>query len=104
MYVIEDNRLITLLILAGIIYIIIIIIRNIFRFVRWVLNSIWCLLTGKNRKRYDPLQSVDWLTRAQARQEIRFRNAMPPILSESEHTPDWKWDEEKELWVHRSQW
>ena len=28
----------------------------------------------------DPLQSNDWLTRAQAKQEIRFQNASPPLL------------------------
>ena len=101
MYVIEDNRLITLLVIAGIIYVIFIIIRNIFRFIKWFLSSIWCLLTGKQRKRKDPLQSDDWLVRAQARQEVRFQNSMPPsAFKQKKWSPTgWYYDEEKGEWV-----
>lgn len=69
-------------IVAWIIFIFIIIltvkiIRGIFRFIKWILKSIWSLLTGTNST--DLTQSDDWLIRAQARQEIRFQNAAPPL-------------------------
>ena len=46
--------------------------------------GIFLALLFKNRrkrkkKRKDLTQSDDWLTRAQARQEIRFQNASPPL-------------------------
>ena len=100
MYVIEDNRLVTLLIITGIIYVIFIIIRNMLRFIKWFLSSLWCLLTGKKRKKYDPLQSDDWLVRAQARQEIRFKNSMPPSAREKKWSPTgWYYDESKGAWI-----
>lgn len=74
-----DEKTFTTLIIILVILGILFLIRTVFRFIKWVLRSIWGLLTGK-RKRGNPLESDDWLTRAQARQEIRFENSLPPIL------------------------
>lgn len=62
----------------------------------------------------DPIHSKDWLTRAQAKQEIRFRNASPPLLSEAKpqrktlrqrrnlkqgkSEMGWTFNEETQLW------
>ena len=67
--------LIIILVILGILFL----IRAIFRFIKRILSSIWGILTGK-RRRKNPLESNDWLTRAQARQEIRFENSLPPVL------------------------
>lgn len=67
--------LIVILVILGILFL----IRTVFRFIKWLLSSIWGLLTGK-KARKNPLESDDWLTRAQARQEIRFENSLPPVL------------------------
>lgn len=75
--VIDQKTFATLLIVLAILGIILL-VRSIFRLIKWLLTSIWCLLTGKRRRR-NPLESDDWLTRAQARQEIRFENSLPPI-------------------------
>lgn len=75
--IIDEKTFATLLIVLAILGIILL-VRSIFRLIKWLLNSIWCLLTGK-RIRKNPLESDDWLTRAQARQEIRFENSLPPI-------------------------
>ena len=130
--IILNEKTLAIIILILIITAIIFIIRSIFRFIGWALSYIWYLLTGKYTSRNDPLKSKDWLTRAQARQEIRFQNALPPLESEIkkqrkplfkrkqkqktsqtessnpylrfENNPDWKWDERNQLWRHRSQW
>lgn len=83
------TTLLIVLVIAGIIFL----IRTIFRFIKWFLCSIWCLLTGK-RRRKNPLESDDWLTRAQARQEIRFRNSLPQVLA-SEMEPEGKQKKKK---------
>lgn len=75
--IIDEKAFATLLVVLAILGIILL-VRSIFRLIKWLLTSIWCLLTGK-RIRKNPLESDDWLTRAQARQEIRFENALPPI-------------------------
>lgn len=76
-----DEKNIKVVILLLIIIIIVLVIRLIVRFISWIFRSIWYLLTGKQRKTNDALNSRDWLTRAQARQEIRFQNSMPPVLA-----------------------
>ena len=45
----------------------------------------------------DLTNSKDWLTRAQARQEIRFRNSMPPKQTKVSET-GWTFNEETQLW------
>ena len=67
--------ILTILIIVFLLTTIIKIIKGIFRTFRFI-------LTG-NRKREDQINSNDWLTRAQARQEIRFDNSLPPLKSES---------------------
>lgn len=70
------EKIIFIIFIAGIVfigYIAIKIIKAIFRFI---------FSLFKSEKKSDPTQSEDWLTRAQAKQEIRFQNAMPPIQSE----------------------
>ena len=133
MIVLDEKKLSFLLIILFF-AIVFLIIRAVFRFVKWVLRSIWGLLTGK-RYRGNPLESDDWLVRAQARQEIRMNNSLPQVLhSEMKkenlfeklfkkkkvtkpkqketdkknekftHNPDWRWDEETQLWRHKSTW
>lgn len=55
------------------------ILRGIVRFLIRLLKGIWNLLFYRGKER-DPLHSDNWLTRAQAKQEIRFQNALPPLL------------------------
>ena len=71
------TNIIAWVILILILILIVKIIGGIFRFIKWILKSIWSLITGKHTQ--DLTQSDDWLIRAQARQEIRFQNALPPI-------------------------
>lgn len=110
----QINLLIGLIIISICIYLIYIVIRTIFRIIKWILRSIWSLLTGK-RKYEDPLQSKDWLVRAQARQEIRFQNSLPPLTSKPQkyikpvfkkrkenkkwYPTGWYFDEQKGEWV-----
>ena len=130
-----DNTAILVGLITFVIYILVIflIIRTIYRIIRWFFRTIWSMLTGKKRKA-DPLNSDDWLIRAQAKQEIRFQNALPPMPSKTKkrktrkerkaeakwqaemeaarqkaiaeerakfaNNPNWKWDEEKQLWRH----
>lgn len=124
-----DERTINIIVLALSFIFIFFIIKVIFNIIRWFFQTVWYLLTGK-KKREDPLQSDDWLIRAQAKQEIRFRNAAPPLSANKkskkrrknkeqtddskktenpnsnqfDHNPDWKWDENAQLWRHKSQW
>lgn len=83
----------------------ILIIRGIVALIKKILK--------KNQKQ-DLTQSKDWLTRAQARQEIRFQNSLPPLLSKQKplqkawsmrrnekkgkSAMDWIYNEETELW------
>lgn len=76
--IIDEKTFATLIIILDILGILFL-IWAIFRFIKWILSSIWGILTGKRRKK-GPLKSDDWLTRAQARQEIRFENSLPPVL------------------------
>lgn len=91
------------------------ILWGIVRFIFRILKGFWNLLFGR-RKRSDPLQSDDWLTRAQAKQEIRFKNSLPPLLpkqqprkkrkrlfkrkgeGETWYPSGWKLNEETGLW------
>ena len=91
------------------------ILWGIVRFIFRILKGFWNLLFGR-RKRADPLQSDDWLTRAQAKQEIRFKNSLPPLLpkqqprkkrkrlfkrkgeGETWYPSGWKLNEETGLW------
>ena len=91
------------------------ILWGIVRFIFRILKGFWSLLFGR-RKRADLLQSDDWLTRAQAKQEIRFKNALPPLLpkqqprkkrkrlfkrkgeGETWYPSGWKLNEETGLW------
>lgn len=79
---IVNEKSLALLVLAFIVVAAIFLICSIFRLIKWFLCSVWYLLTGKRTRRNDPLKSEDWLVRAQARQEIRFQNSMPPVLSQ----------------------
>ena len=72
----NSEKIIIIIFIAGVIfigYIAMKIVKAIFRFI---------FSLFKSGKRSDPTQSEDWLTRAQAKQEIRFQNAMPPLQSE----------------------
>ena len=83
--------------------------------------GIFLALLFKNRrkrkkKRKDLTQSDDWLTRAQARQEIRFKNSAPPQYNRSQpatkkskakgrkkqdrtwYPSGWVFNEETQLW------
>lgn len=69
-------------ILLIIILVAVFVLRTIFRIIKWIFQTIRSIFTGK--RSYDnPLNSNDWLTRAQAKQEIRFKNALPPLRSEA---------------------
>lgn len=79
----EVLRIILLVILA---YLAFLIIRNLIRAAIFLVKTFLEIL-GKtiglfriDIKEKDPLQSDDWLTRAQAKQEIRFQNSLPPLL------------------------
>lgn len=76
-----DEKNIKVVILLLIIIIIILVIRLVVRFIGWIFRSIRYLFTGKRSRRNNALNSNDWLTRAQARQEIRFQNSMPPVIA-----------------------
>ena len=108
-----NESLIKYLSIALFIAIVIFIAKAILATIKWLFRSLRFLFTGKSERK-DPLKSKDWLTRAQARQEIRFQNAMPPLLSKA--TPQkksfisrmrekkgksptgWTFNEETQLW------
>ena len=73
------NQLISSAIELLIIVVVLWILRGMVRFIIRILKWILGLLFGRNRTA-DRLHSNDWLTRAQAKQEIRFQNASPPLL------------------------
>lgn len=76
---IRAEHIILIIILVICLCIVLVVLRTIFRIIKWIFRSIISLFTGK--KYYsDPLQSDDWLVRAQAKQEIRFQNSLPPLL------------------------
>lgn len=116
MYIIEDNRVFTVLVIIGLLLLIFAIIRGIFRVIKWFFRTLWHILTGSRRQNVhvDYTQSGDWLTRSQARQEIRFKNSLPPLLSEAKplkktrkelrnerkglSPTGWKFNEETQMW------
>lgn len=50
--------------------------------ITWVVKKVWYAGSNKReKKKREDTESDDWLTRAQARQEIRFQNASPPITN-----------------------
>ena len=117
----DDERsvqiILSLTVLILFVMFVVFVTKTIFRIIGWILKQIWYALTGKKRYK-DPTQSDDWLVRAQARQEIRFQNASPPLLSETKskkgtvqqqrnktpkHEPKWYpsgwvFNEETQLW------
>ena len=107
-----DERKLTFLLIVLFFAIVFLIIKAVFRFIKWVLRSIWGILTGK-RYRGNPLESDDWLVRAQARQEIRMNNSLPPLHSQAkpqrkklfskkdkpgQYATGWVFNEETQLW------
>lgn len=110
----QKDFLLGLIVLVVLIYIALIIIRAILNAIGWILKTIWSRLKIKG-KYNDPLKSNDWLIRAQARQEIRFQNAMPPRLPEKKkikkkifrrqnkepkwYPTGWYYDETKQMWI-----
>lgn len=67
------------LLILLIIILFILLIRAVFRAIKHLFLFIF---TGK-RQNKKPLKSDDWLTRAQARQEIRIKNSLPPLRAEA---------------------
>ena len=50
--------------------------------VTWVVKKVWYAGSNKKEKKNKQANdSDDWLTWAQERQEVRFRNASPPIIN-----------------------
>ena len=72
-----NERLLSSVIELIIIVVILWILRSIFRLIIRIFKGIIHLFTGKKE---NALESEDWLTRAQAKQEIRFQNSLPPLL------------------------
>lgn len=126
----DRETLLAILELIFLFLLVISVFRIIFRLIKWIFRGIWTILTGRKPKK-DLTKSNDWLTRSMAKQEIRFQNAMPPILEEKksffrrkkpkkktvpevqvkedpnkkfENNPDWKWDEKNKLWRYKTQW
>lgn len=92
-----NERLLASAIELIIIVIILWVVRSIIRMIFRIIKGIWHLFAGK---RADPTQSNDWLTRAQAKQEIRFKNSLPPLLpqqkpAKKKRKMSWKNKEEK---------
>lgn len=74
------------------------VIIGLFRLIRWIVRSVWYLLTGRgeNKVMKQSRDSGDWLTNAQVRQEARFENSLPPLRSEAKpqkKTMKEKWNE-----------
>ena len=79
MLVLDEYKL-AILILVLFILIAAYTIRLFFRLIKKLIATIWYFATGKQYRIKDPMKSKDWLTRAQAKQELRFRNSIPPII------------------------
>lgn len=108
-----SEQLISSIIELIVIVIALLIIRSIFRLIKRIFRGIIGLFSGK---RINALESEDWLTRAQAKQEIRFKNSLPPLLpqqkpqkkkkklfkrkgeGETWYPTGWKLNEETGLW------
>lgn len=76
-----DERTLAFLILFLVVFGVILLVRAVFRLIGRFFGFLRYLLTGKRSRRSNPLKSNDWLTRAQARQEIRFKNSLPQVLA-----------------------
>ena len=73
----EKELLVGIIALVILIWLVVTILKTILKIIKWILKNIWSLFTGKQTQ--DLTHSNDWLIRAQARQEIRFQNAAPPL-------------------------
>lgn len=109
------NQLVSNLIELLVIVFVLWVIRSIFRLIIRIIKGFWHLLFGRT-KWINALDSDDWLTRAQAKQEIRFKNSLPPLLPKQEppkkrkklfkrkgegetwYPSGWKLNEETGLW------
>lgn len=85
-------------------------IRAVFRFLKWLFSGIF----GRQTEQSQYGQSDYWLDKAQAKQEIRFQNAAPPLRGEAKphkqtfkerwnesrglSPTGWKFNEETQLW------
>ena len=112
MLIVNENT-ITLIIILLIIFLAFILIRTIFHIIKWFFSAIWYLLTGKKRE-VERKKSDYWLDKAQARQEIRFENSLPPLKQKAEplkktfrekrnerkgkSATGWTFNEETQLW------
>lgn len=110
-----DQKTLAVLILFLVVFCVVLLVGKLLRFIGWVLRSVWYLLTGRRVGSGNPLKSSDWLTRAQARQEIRFKNSLPQVLASEmesegkrkkkkrwgrkESGVRWNWDPEKNIWI-----
>lgn len=77
----SDEKTLAFLILLLIVFGIILLVRAVLRLIGRFFGFLWYVLTGKKSRGSNPLNSNDWLTRAQARQEIRFKNSLPQVLA-----------------------
>lgn len=78
----DRETLLALLTLIFLFLLVVTVFRIIFRLIKWIFGGIWRILTGKKPEN-DLTKSDDWLIRAQAKQEIRFQNSMPPSTHEA---------------------
>ena len=101
------------LILILAILIAVFLLKTIIKIIKGIFRAFRFIFTG-GKKREAPINSKDWLTRAQARQEIRFNNSLPPLRSESKPQKKtikqkwnlkqgrsengWTFNEETQLW------
>ena len=96
-----NQRMVSSIVELLVIIIALLIVRAIFRTLIRIMKGIWNLLTGRRK---NPLNSEDWLTRAQAKQEIRFQNSLPPLLPKQKpqrkkHRFPWQHEEGKDWYA-----
>ena len=96
-----NQRMVSSIVELLVIIIALLIVRAIFRTLIRIMKGIWNLLTGRRK---NPLNSEDWLTRAQAKQEIRFQNSLPPLLPKQKtqrkkHRFPWQQEEGKDWYA-----
>lgn len=98
------------LLILGIV-LLILVIRAMFRFLRWLICGVFGLSQGQQKKRR---KSGYWLNDAMDKQEIRFQNSAPPTRGEAKvhkqtfqerwnesrglSPTGWKFNEETGLW------
>ena len=105
MYILQEENFKLLLIFAA--------VYGVYRVIKWIYQVIIWIFSGfrSNKK---PGKSKDWLSQAQERQEIRFRNASPPVQEKAKKrrktwlersrevrglsSTGWKFNEETQLW------